>query len=113
MGTEIWVAIIGALSGTAVLKVIEWWINKGRVKDDTATQFRRELREDVSTLRADLEKTNEDLDKWKEKYYGLLEQFIRLKSQLDLSLDEIHQGIVDEHILAGSPKEIRKDVKNK
>lgn len=95
MSTEIWVAAIGALGGTGVLKLIEWWINRGRVREDTATQFRTELREELARVKADLIRQTGEVDKWKEKYFMLLEQFVVLKSNLHISMDEIQDAVLE------------------
>ena len=98
MSTEIWVAIIGALGGTGVLKLIEWWLNKGRVREDTATQFRAELREELANTKADLIRVTGEVDKWKEKYFMLLEQFVVLKSDLHINLDKIQDAVLEAEI---------------
>lgn len=95
MSTEIWVAAIGALGGTGVLKIIEWFLNKGRVQDDTATQFRTELREELARVKAELIRTTGEVDKWKEKYFMLLEQFVVLKSDLHIGLDRIQNEVLE------------------
>lgn len=108
MSTEIWVAIIGAVSGTIGLKLIEWILSRGDRGEDRATQYRTELREDVAALKKDLNKALDNLDVWKEKYYRLLEQFVVLQSQLRISMDDITTEVAELHILAGDPKELER-----
>lgn len=74
-----WLAIIGALLGGSGLKVIEHWLNRSKTKDDSATDFRNELRTDIKDLRLELSKTEEELDKWRVKYYALMDEFIKYK----------------------------------
>lgn len=74
-----WLAIIGALLGGSGLKVIEYWLNRSKTKDDTATDFRNELRTDIKDLRDELRKAEEELDKWRVKYYALMDEFIKYK----------------------------------
>ena len=85
-----WIALIGTVLGASGLKVIEHWLTRNKVKDDTAAEFRKELREEVTGLREELRKVREevnatesDLDKWREKYYELLDNFIKVKAELD------------------------------
>lgn len=91
MANEIWVAAIGALGGTGVLKVIEHVLNRGKIKDDTATQFRTELRQELQGVKNELVRVESELDTWKQKYYDLLGQFVTVKSELEQALSQIRQ----------------------
>lgn len=83
---EAYLALAGAVFGGGGLKVIEYWLTKSKSKDDSAAQFRTELREEVKSLREELRKVEDDLDKWRGKYYELMDQFIKVKGELDASL---------------------------
>jgi predicted nuclease with TOPRIM domain len=74
-----WLALIGALLGGSGLKVIEYWLNKSKVKDDSATSFRKELREEVTSLREELRKAEAELDAWRDKYYKLMDEYSQFK----------------------------------
>lgn len=76
--------------GGGGLKVIEYWLTKSKVKDDSAAAFRTELREEVKSLREELRSVESDLDKWRGKYYELMDQFIKVKGELDASLRAIN-----------------------
>lgn len=76
---QAWLALIGALLGGSGLKVIEHWLNRSKSKDSTATDFRNELRTDIKDLRAELSKAEDELDKWRVKYYALMDEFIKYK----------------------------------
>jgi len=76
---QAWLALVGALLGGSGLKVIEHWLNRSKSKDNTATDFRNELRSDIKELRLELAKTEEELDKWRVKYYALMDEFIKYK----------------------------------
>ncbi len=73
------IALIATIFGGAGLKFIESLLNKRKVTVDDATQLRRELNEQVQQLRIELKAVEEDLDKWKDKYYLLLEQHNEIK----------------------------------
>jgi hypothetical protein len=76
---QAWLALVGALLGGSGLKVIEHWLNRSKTKDDSATDFRNELRSDIKELRLELAKTEEELDRWRVKYYALMDEFIKYK----------------------------------
>lgn len=79
--SEAWLALIGALLGGSGLKVIEHWLNKSKVKDDAATSFRKELREEVTLLREELRKAETELDLWRDKYYSLMDEYSKFKRE--------------------------------
>ena len=83
---QAWLALIGALLGGSGLKFIEHWLNRSKVTDDSAAQFRQELRDEVKNLREELRKTEEELEKWRGQYYTLMEQFLEIKNELDIAL---------------------------
>lgn len=83
---EAYIALAAAVFGGGGLKVIEYWLTKSKVKDDSASEFRKELREEVKGLREELRQVESDLDKWRGKYYELMDQFIMVKGELDASL---------------------------
>lgn len=101
MANELWIAAIGALSGTGIVKIIEHVLSRGKIKDDTATQFRKELREEVSGLRTELTRVESDLDIWKQKYYDLLGQFVQVKSELEAALQQI-RNYADQNVKIAS-----------
>ena len=88
---EAYLALAGAVFGGAGLEIVRKWLARSKEKDDTATQFRAELREEVKNLREELRKVEDDLDKWRAKYYELMDQFIKVKDELDASLRAINE----------------------
>jgi predicted nuclease with TOPRIM domain len=86
-----YLALAGAVFGGAGLEVIRKWLSRSKEKDDSATQFRTELREEVKNLRAELRQVEDDLEKWRDKYYELMDQFIKVKGELDASLRAINE----------------------
>lgn len=64
-------ALIGALAGGSVLKIIEYWLNRGKSQVDQQAQYRDELRKDIDTLRKELSETQTELDSYREKYFAL------------------------------------------
>lgn len=77
--SDAWLALIGAVMGGSGLKFIDSWLSRAKVKDDSASKFRDELRAEVVSMREELRKAREDLiaadarsDEWQAKYYELL-----------------------------------------
>lgn len=87
-----WVALIAALLGGSGLKIIEYWLNRSRVKDDTAMQMRKELREELAGLKEELRLAETALDEWKQKYYDLYDKLIQTRGELDSALRMIKEG---------------------
>ncbi len=89
---QAWLALIGALLGGSGLKFIEHYLSKPKIKEDTATQFRNELREEMKTLKEELREAEKGLDEWKIKYFTLLEEFSRAKIERDEALHKIQEA---------------------
>lgn len=83
-------ALIAALFGGAGLKVIEHLISRSSRKEDLAQQLRDELRQEVKTLRNQLDDIEQRLDRWKKKYYTLLVSFNELMAVA------MNEGLVEE-----------------
>lgn len=88
---EAWLALAGVIFGGVGLEVVRKWLSRSKEKDDSAATFRTELREEVKNLREELRKVEDDLDKWRGKYYELMDQFIKVKGELDASLRAINE----------------------
>ena len=72
--------------GGSGLKFIEGWLNRSKTKDDAASAFRNELREEVKSLRDELRSVEAEVDKWRAKYYETYVQLIAVQGELDASL---------------------------
>lgn len=91
MDAATWIAILAAIFGGAGVKVIEKWLGRSEVKEDSAFKLRTELREELERLREELDKTKEELDEYREKYYTMMEQFSKAKIELEAALFKIQQ----------------------
>lgn len=92
--TDSVLALIAAVFGGVGLKVLEKALNRGKEKMDLAAQIRAELRSDQAALRKEIENfrvevkhLEDQLDKWRTKYYELLEQFYVLGIKPDIKDD--------------------------
>lgn len=93
--SQAWLALVGALLGGSGLKFIEHWLSRPKVKEDVASSFRNELREEVKNLRDELRKTEKELDEWRSKYYALMDEFSRAKIDRDNALQRIQDAADD------------------
>ncbi|AIW02689.1 hypothetical protein SEA_EVY_219 [Streptomyces phage Evy] len=84
--TTAWIALIGTVLGGVGLKFVEHWLSRSKVRDDTAAQLRNELRTEIQGLKQELNNVETDLDKWRGKYYELMDNFIKVKSELETAM---------------------------
>lgn len=93
---QAWLALIGALLGGSGLKVIEYWLNRSKNKDEAAATFRNELRQDVTALREELHRTEQERDSWRDRYYDLLQDSIG--SEIDKKFKGRKRQPLDNHV---------------
>jgi chromosome segregation ATPase len=104
----VFLALVGTLFGSAGLKVIEHWLSRAKFKEDAALKMRDELRleidrkakdyageldrlrVEISHLDLEKDEIEKHLDRWREKYYALMEENIQIKSELKSALTQIH-----------------------
>lgn len=90
--TTAWIALIGTILGGVGLKFVEHWLSRSKVRDDTAAQLRTELRTEIQGLKTELNNVESDLDKWRGKYYELMDNFIKVKSELETAMRQLQQS---------------------
>lgn len=90
--TTAWIALIGTVLGGVGLKFVEHWLSRSKVRDDTAAQLRNELRTEIQGLKKELNNVESDLDKWRGKYYELMDNFIKVKSELESAVRALQQN---------------------
>lgn len=90
--TTAWIALIGTVLGGVGLKFVEHWLSRSKVRDDTAAQLRNELRTEIQGLKTELNNVESDLDKWRGKYYELMDNFIKVKSELETAMRQLQQN---------------------
>lgn len=78
--------LAGTIFSGVGLEVVRRLLGRAKEKDDTATEFRKELRGELSTIKSELDTVERELDEWKGKYYALLQQYIEVKGELDEAL---------------------------
>lgn len=77
-------ALIGTVFGGVGLKIVEGLLNKSKTQEDIAATIRRELREDVTALRAEIRLVEADVDRWRAKYYEVMVELTDIKARLAL-----------------------------
>ncbi len=87
--TTAWIALIGTMFGGVILKFIEHWLGRTKIRDDTASQLRAELRQEIQSLKQELGQVESELEKWRDKYYELMDNFIKVKSELQKTLSGV------------------------
>lgn len=69
-----WLALIGAAFGGTGLKFLEWFLNRGKAKEDIATQLRNELRTELKELRERVDELEAENDKWRARAFKAEEE---------------------------------------
>ncbi len=87
-----WLTLAGAILGGSGLKVIDFWLGRSKVKDDSATSLRAELREDLRATKEELDKAESESDEWRVKYYLVVEAYQNLRVDFNQALFEINRA---------------------
>lgn len=74
--SDAWIALIGTIFTGAGFKAVEHWLGRTKRKDDTATMLRSELRQENEHLRNELEDCDNEVDKWRNRYYSLVSSIV-------------------------------------
>lgn len=97
-------ALIAAVFGGAGLKIVDSIFTRKQVKDETATDLRAELRDEVRYLREQLKEAEEENERIRNNYYTLREEFIGVKNDLEQALQKLtEQAVETRRILADRP----------
>jgi hypothetical protein len=101
--TAIYAAVAGFVVG-AVIKLVNRFADKDKDQLETHVILRRELREELGIVKQDLEKLQEELDEWKQKYYNQVEftnelklSIIKLSGELD-KYKTLYVKLMDSHM---------------
>lgn len=85
------IALMGTIFGGAGLKIIEAWLGKAKDRSTEAIGLREELRKDIESLRVLLDKSGveerrleEEIEKWRSKYYDLRDEKQQVMSELSI-----------------------------
>lgn len=78
------VSAISAVTAGLGVKLLDWYINRGNVKADEATQIRDELRQDAKRLGESLNEATRERDEWKERYYQIVSEVETLRLEVEM-----------------------------
>lgn len=74
-------ALIATLMGASGLKIVEYLLSKNQTKAETDLALRNELRTDIDALRdeikdlkAEISDKQDDIDKWRERYFKIVQE---------------------------------------
>lgn len=92
------IALLGTFFGGAGMKVIEHFLNKKGKAEDLATQMRKELRDDLATLRTELKEEARESDEWKGKYWELKTELLINNHKTNKAIEVIDEEHPDKNL---------------
>lgn len=79
---DLLVMFISAATGGGLLKIVDTWLTRAKLKNDSAKQLRDEAREETNSLKNEVnlfrEKVREkerEIDDWRTKYWDIFMQY--------------------------------------
>ncbi len=103
--TSVYAAVAGFVLG-AFIKLINKYLDRDKTQLEIHTTLRKELREELDTVKEELHNLQKELDDWKEKYYHQVELTNELRMaivRLNDELLEYKREITEEHIVPEQP----------
>jgi uncharacterized membrane-anchored protein YhcB (DUF1043 family) len=88
--TAIYATIAGLLVG-AVIKFFNSIADKGKSELETHLVLRKELREELDTVKEELQRLQVELDEWKQKYYNQVE----ITGELKLAIVKLSDDLLE------------------
>ena len=89
------IALMAALFGGGGVKIIDYFLNRGKIKADEAAQIRKELREEAELRRSEVRRLEKELDEWKHEYYRVLEEFNTMRAEFDALKIMAERGLLN------------------
>lgn len=90
------VALMGTIFGGAGLEIIKRWLMRAQERATQAQSMREELRTEINSLRAQLEKADAEekrleglVEDWRAKYYDLRDEKQKVVTELTIALDRL------------------------
>jgi hypothetical protein len=88
--TVIYATLAGFVVG-AVIKLIDRFVNRDKNELQMHVTLRKELREELDVVKSEVQRLQEELDEWKEKYYLQVE----LTNELKLAILNLNEELND------------------
>lgn len=99
-----WIALIGTLFGGVFLKVTEAWLGRTKSAADDAKAIREELRSQITSQKDEIKHLEDEVNEWRSKYYDLRDSYIQVKTELQLSLEQIKRDAEEANRKLGNPE---------
>jgi F0F1-type ATP synthase membrane subunit b/b' len=100
--TTIFLALFSTVFAGVFLKIIEKVLNKKKEEVDEAVQIRKELREQVSNLKNEIDSLRKEVIEWREKYWEqvkLTAQQNAVISELRSELSDLRRALSDKYLI--------------
>ena len=86
-----WIALlITVLVGPGAIKILEYFLGRGKAKSSEEKDMRAELRSEIESLKKEalilkeeIRSLDKELDAWKEKYFLLMEEYLAVKKNIN------------------------------
>jgi chromosome segregation ATPase len=86
--TALYASMAGFVVG-AVMKLVTKFLERDKNELDMHVTLRKELREELDTVKTDLHRLQSELDEWKQKYYDQVQLTNQLKLDIISLTDEL------------------------
>lgn len=95
-----WLVLLGTIFGGAGLRYVDHWLTRRKTSLDEGAAWRQEQRQEISGLKAENDKLEAEVTRWRDLYYDLREAYALLKVQLEVALSKIRREADQaEHML--------------
>ena len=94
--TAIYASMAGFVVG-AVMKVVTKFLERDKSELDMHVTLRKELREELDSVKTDLHRIQSELDEWKQKYFDQ----VQITSQLKLDVVSLTEEIYEYKRVSG------------
>jgi hypothetical protein len=88
--TALYASMAGFVVG-AVMKLVTKFLERDKNELDMHVTLRKELREELDTVKTDLYRFQNELDEWKQKYYDQVQLTNQLKLDIISLTDELNE----------------------
>lgn len=77
-----WIALIGTLFGGIGLKILEHWLGKSESRKNSNRELRRDLNDELQELIARVDRLEDEVTLWRDRYYAEQEKVAVLRIQV-------------------------------
>lgn len=92
------IGLAGTLLGGVGVKVADKLMSRGKEKNDTASELRAELRNDIARLREELKEETKDADLYKQKYWELKAELLIQNHKANKVIEVVNEKHPESHL---------------